>query len=352
MPAASGTIFVSYYDRNYITLPKLLTEKGYYTYSMHGNLPSMWNRNKAHPVLGYQGMYFKDSFSFSTEDVIILGINDKEFFKQALPILEGIESNYPNYMGTIITLSNHSPFTFLEKYGEFDLTTTYTKVNEKTGIKETITSNHLEGSAVGNFMHSVHYADEALGEFIKYVKSSEAFNNTVFVFYGDHDAKLSRSELNYLYNYIYETDDVYEEGDKNYVSYDSFEHELNKKTPLIIWTKNKQLKHTFSGEVDYYMGAIDVFPTIANMYGVKNPYALGHDIFNIRDNNIIAFPNGNFLTNMLYYNNSVGTFKIINENTIIDDNYIAERKKYVEKLLDVSNAIVVYDLLNPKKNEE
>lgn len=352
MPAASGTIFVSYYDRNYITLPKLLTEKGYYTYSMHGNLPSMWNRNKVHPVLGYQGMYFKDSFSYTNEDIINLGINDKLFFKQAMPILEQVESSYPNYMGTIITLSNHSPFTFLEKYGEFDLTTTYTKVNEKTGIKETITSNHLEGSAIGNFIHSVHYADEALGEFIKYIKASDAFNNTVFVFYGDHDAKLSKSELNYLYNYDYETDKVYDEEDKNYSSYDSFDHELNKKTPLIIWTKNKSLKHVFSGDVDYYMGAIDIEPTIANMFGVKNEYALGHDIFNIRDNNIIAFPNGNFLTNMLYYNNSVGTFKIINENTIIDDNYIAERKNYVEKLLDVSNAIVVYDLLAEGKNNE
>ena len=35
MPAQSGTIFTSYYDREYVTIPKLLKEKGYYTFSMH-----------------------------------------------------------------------------------------------------------------------------------------------------------------------------------------------------------------------------------------------------------------------------------------------------------------------------
>ena len=349
MPAASGTIFVSYYDRYYNSIPKLLTNEGYYTFSMHGNYSSMWNRNKAHPSLGYQGMYFEDSFTYTDDDVINLGINDKLFFKEAIPMLENIESTYTNYMGTIITLSNHSPFTSLDKYGDYDMSTTYTEVNEETGEEETKTTNYLEGTAVGNYMHSVHYADAALGEFIDYINESDYFDNTVFIFYGDHDPKLTRKELNYLYNYDYKTGDVYTEEDEEYTSYDSFDHELNKKTPLIIWTKNKKLKNVFKGEVDYYMGMIDVEPTILNMMGLSNEYALGHDIFNIRDNNMIVFPSGNYLTNMLYYNNSTGEYKIINENTVIDDDYVSNHKAQAEQILDVSNAIVVYDLLKPEE---
>ncbi|MBE6155620.1 MAG: LTA synthase family protein [Firmicutes bacterium] len=349
MPAASGPVFTSYYDRNYNTIPKYLTEMGYYTYSMHGNLSSMWNRNKAHPSLGYQGMYFEETFEYGEEDVINLGINDKLFYKQAVPVLEQIERSYPNYMGTIITLSNHSPFTFIEQYGEFDFSVTYQELNQETGIVETKISNYLEGTAVGNYMNSVHYADEALGDFIQYIKSSDYFDNTIFVFYGDHDAKLTRKELNYLFNYDYRTGKLYDEEDEHYVTYDSFAHDLNKKTPLIIWTKNDKLKYTFRGEIDYYMGMIDVAPTILNMFGLSNDYALGHDIFNIRDNNVIAFPNGNFITNMMYYNNSTGDYKIINENIIIDENYIENRKKDVENLLDVSNAIIVYNLLDAKE---
>ena len=352
MPASSGIVFVSYYNRDYITIPKLLIEKGYYTFSMHGNYLSMWNRSKAHPSMGYQGLYFEDTFNYTEEDVINLGINDKLFFEQAIPVLEGIERNYPNYMGTIITLSNHSPFIFIDKYGEFDFSSTVSSTDDKTGIVTEMTTNYLSGTAVGNYLTSVHYADEALGEFLNYINESDAFNDTVFVFYGDHDAKLTRKEINYLYNYNPVSGELYSEEDDNYYLYDSFAHDLNKKTPLIIWTKNKKLKYTFSGEVDYYMGMIDVAPTILNMFGLNNEYALGHDIFNIRDNNIVAFPNGNFVTNRLYFNNSTGEYKVINENTIIDENYITERKKYVENLLDVSNAIIVYNLLDVKENKD
>ena len=121
MPAASGTVFVSYYKSDYVTIPKLLLDSDYYTFSMHGNLASMWNRNRVHPELGYEGMYYRESFEYTDEDVINLGINDKVFFKQAIPILEEIETEHEKYMGTVITLSNHSPFNGGEKYGVFDL---------------------------------------------------------------------------------------------------------------------------------------------------------------------------------------------------------------------------------------
>lgn len=344
MPAASGTVFVSYYNRNYNTIPKILAKNNYYTFSMHGNLSSMWNRNKAHPSLGYEGMYFEESFDYTEDDVINLGINDKLFFKEAIPILENIESEHQNYMGTIITLSNHSPFIYQDKYGEFDLSDTF--VNENG---ETVTTDYLSGSAVGNYLTSVHYADSALGDFLSYINESSAFDNTIFVFYGDHDAKLTRKEMNYLYNYNKEDGSLYEEGDENYTPYDTFRHELNKKTPLIIWTKNSKLKNVFKGQVNYYMGMIDVAPTILNMLGTKNEYALGHDIFNIKDNNVIAFPNGNFLSNVMYYNNSTGEYYVINNNTAIDDNYVNDTKDNVEKMLEVSNSIIVYDLLNKKE---
>ncbi len=351
MPAASGTVFVSYYNRNYNTLPKILNSKDYYTFSMHGNASTMWNRNKIHPLLGYTGMYFEESFTYTPEDVINLGINDKLFFKEAIPILENIETSNKNYMGTIITLSNHSPFTFIDKYGELDFTENYITIDETTGKSTAGTSNYLEGTDVGNYLTSVHYADSALGDLINYINESSAFENTIFVFYGDHDAKLTRKDLNYLYNHNPANGELYSENEENYVNYDSFKHELNKKTPLIIWTKNQKLKNVFKGKIDYYMGMIDVSPTILNMFGLKNEYALGHDIFNIKNNNVIAFPNGNYLTNTMYYNNSTGEYYVLKDGTIIDDNYVNKNKDYVEQVLDVSNSIIVYDLLNKKENK-
>ena len=114
--------------------------------------------------------------------------------------------------------------------------------------------------------------------------------------------------------------------------------------------KNSKLKNTLKGEVKYYMGMIDVAPTILNMLGYKNEYALGHDIFNIKNNNVVAFPNGNFLSSVMYYNNSTGEYYVINDSTVIDDNYVDKTKESVEKMLEVSNSIIVYDLLNKKES--
>ena len=97
-------------------------------------------------------------------------------------------------MGTLIQLSNHSPYAATDwhpemynDFGELDLTNTYTIVNED-GEEETITDDYLDGTKLGNYLISAHYGDMALGTFIEYVENSEYYDNTVFVFYGDHDA--------------------------------------------------------------------------------------------------------------------------------------------------------------------
>ncbi len=355
LPAASGAVFTSYYDRLYITIPKLLKQKGYYTFSMHGNYASMWNRATVHPLLGYDDMYFEESYTYNEDDkdpnnleYINLGISDKMFFQQVVPIMENIESSQDNYMGTIITLSNHSPFRFLEKYGEYDMSTTYQECETESGICEDVTTNYLYGSEVGNYIMSSHYADEALGEFFNYINESEYFNNTVFVLYGDHDARLSRNALNYLYNYDYRTGELKSEDDPTYITYDDYDHELNKNTPLIIWTKNNELRSKLNGEVDYVMGMYDVMPTIGNMLGIENEFAMGHDIFNIKENNYVVFPNGNFLTNLIYYNNSESQYKVIADGAELSEDYITNLVEKTDNILEVSNAIIVHDLI---KNE-
>lgn len=354
LPAASGAVFTTYYDRDYITIPKLLKEKGYTTFSMHGNYKSMWNRATVHPLLGYDNMYFEESFTYNKDEddpnnleYINLGISDKKFFEQAVPILENIEENSTNYMGTIITLSNHSPFKFLDKYGEYDMSTTYKDCDSNDVCKD-VTTNYLYGTEVGNYIMSSHYADAALGEFFEYVNESEYFDNTVFVLYGDHDAKLSRNALNYLYNYDYRTGELKSEDDPTYVSYDEYDHELNKNTPLIIWTKNKKLRSKLHGEIDYVIGMYDVMPTLGNMLGIENEFAIGHDIFNIKEDNYVVFPSGNFVTNLIYYNNSTGQSKIIKEGAELSSDYITNLIQKTEKMLEVSNSIIVHDLI---KNE-
>ena len=160
--------------------------------------------------------------------------------------------------------------------------------------------------------------------------------------------------MNYLYNYDYKTGELKLETDPTYIEYDSYDHYLNKKVPLILWTKNKALSKKLTGTINYTMAMYDVAPTLYNMLNIDNKYVLGHDIFNIKNNNTVVFPNGNFLTNKVYYNNSTGEYKIIDnkKDVILTNDYIINNVKYSEKLLDVGNAIINYDLFDEKKRED
>ena len=83
---------------------------------------------------------------------------------------------------------------------------------------------------------------------------------------------------------------------------------------------------------------------------IKFGYIVELDIHLLKDNNIVVFPNGNWLTNKVYYNSQKGEYMSLKDEVISDD-YISENSKYTEKLLDVSNNIIVFDLLNKDKNE-
>lgn len=351
LPVQIGTVFVSYTKRDYVTIPNMLAKEGYYTFSTHGNKAAMWNRDRMYPTIGYQDFYAEPYFNYTDDQVVGLGISDHEFFKQVTTLLENIENEHDKYMGTVISLSNHSPFADLEHYGEFDLSQTVQRKNEN-GVIETVVDPYLnEGHSLGNYLKSVHYADQCLGEFLEYIKSSDAFDNTVFVFYGDHDAKLSKSEYDFYYNYDLTTGKKKEPGDEGYVDFDYYEQELNRKVPLMIWTKDAKTQRKLTKQIDYPMGMYDILPTIGNMMGFSSRYALGHDIFDIKNNNIVIFPNGNFLTDKVYYNNSKDEYKPLKEGVILESDYIEKYKKYTEERLEVSNNLIIHDLIAKEGNK-
>jgi phosphoglycerol transferase MdoB-like AlkP superfamily enzyme len=95
---------------------------------------------------------------------------------------------------------------------------------------------------------------------------------------------------------------------------------------------------------------IDVMPTIGNMLNISNPYALGHDIFNIKDDNIVVFPNGDFITKDYVYVASKDQVYDFKTNELIDkkdiDKELLEKyKEYATKRITISNDIIHYNLI-------
>ena len=346
MPTKSGTAFVSYYDRTYISTPKLLKEKGYYTFSMHANNADFWNRRIMHENLGYDRFYSKQDYNVTKDNIIGLGLSDKEFFKQSVTKLKKINEQNENWYGTLIMLSNHTPFSDTEKYGDFEVNMKET-ITKEDGTTEEIVHPYMEGTKLGNYFKSYHYADEALGEFIDELDEAGLLENTVLVLYGDHDGRLPKADYNRLYNYDKENDDILSDEDPNYIKFDSYQYELGRKVPFLIWTKD-MAGTKLNQEITNVMGMYDVMPTLGNMFGFYNKYQLGHDIFNIKENNIVVFPNGNWVTNKVYYNSQKEAYLSLSDEAISEEE-IKKNNEYANKLLDVSDNIIVFDLLNENK---
>ena len=346
LPSSSGTVFVNYYNRTYYSLPKYFNEMGYYTFSAHANNADYWNRKTMHKTLGYQDFYAKDSYVVPSDtndpNWVGLGLSDKSFFNQLIPILKNIKETKSPFYGTVITLSNHSPFNDLKKYDPFEVTMDYTYTDEN-GKKQTGKANYLENTSMGNYIRSAHYADAALGEFIQLLKDNNLTKNTIIMLYGDHEARLAKKQFNLLYNYDPVTNDIKDENDPTFVSMENYNYDLLKNTPLIMWSAEKKYKK----KVSYAMGMYDVLPTLANMFGFKDKYGLGHDIFS-NNEKIVVFPNGNVLTDKVYYSNLNDEYVTLSDSPI-DSDYISRIKEYASQILDVSNGIVLHDLI---KNEE
>lgn len=345
MPSSSGTVFVNYYNRYYESMQKYFSQMGYYTFSMHANNADYWNRKIMHNNLGYMDFYAKDKFVIPPEsdmEYIGLGLSDKSFFKQILPILTDIKNKKQPYFGTIITLSNHSPFSDIEKYGDFNVKMKYTYYDEVGNFIEG-EADYLENTSMGNYIKSSHYADAALGQFFEDLEKTSLVDNTIFILYGDHEARLAKKQFNRLYNYDPIKDEIKSEEDETYINLDNYQYDLLKNTPLIIWSSSKKYNKT----IDDVMGMYDILPTIANMFGFKAKYALGNDIFS-NNEKIVVFPNGNVLTNKVYYDSSNDQYIVFNDE-IIESDYIERISNYGNEILEISQGIITHNLI---KTEE
>ena len=300
LPVGTGTVFINYDYNNYQSMIKSFEEIGYYTFSMHGNICEYWNRSQMYQAIGYDHFYCYNDYDLT--DQIGIGLSDKSFFSQSADIISDIHNNHDKFYGTLIMLTNHTPF-YNDGKVEFDV-------------------GNMEGTKIGNYLKLLHYADEAIGEFITKLDDLGVLEDTVIVIYGDHDAKFTIKQYEeYLGKDI-----------------DFYEYEQLTKVPLIIWTKDKQVQ----GEITKIMGAYDVMPTLANMFDFECEYALGHDIFSI-DENIVVFPNGNWVTDKVYYNNQLSDYKVYNE---VSEEYLKENEEKAKKVVEISNYLIRYNLFN------
>ncbi|WP_059171901.1 LTA synthase family protein [Bacillus sp. FJAT-27445] len=165
--------YKGYPNNQYLSLPDVLNHNGYSTSVTHGNTPEFWNRQTAYKSQGYGEFYYRGHPAIQEDEIIGLGISDKSIFHQMARMYK--KENKP-FFNFIVSLTSHRPFILDEKYHYLDL------------------PSRLDGKATGNYLQSIRYFDEALGEFIAELKAENIWEDSIFVVYGDHYGPLPADE--------------------------------------------------------------------------------------------------------------------------------------------------------------
>ncbi|WP_316570485.1 LTA synthase family protein [Neobacillus sp. YIM B06451] len=165
--------YKGYPTNEYLSLPEVLNQHGYSTSVTHGNTPEFWNRQTAYKSQGYGEFYYRGHPALKDDEIIGLGISDKSIFHQMAAIYK--EENKP-FFNFIVSLTSHRPFILDEKYQYLTL------------------PSKLEGTSTGNYLQSIRYFDEALGEFITELKEDNIWDDSIFVIYGDHYGPLPTNQ--------------------------------------------------------------------------------------------------------------------------------------------------------------
>jgi lipoteichoic acid synthase len=309
-PLEAGAVATRYPLNQFRALPAILADRGYATLSAIGQQGDVWNMKSFHPRLGFQKLVYMDDLA--PGERIGLGLSDRDFFRQMLPILR--EQRFP-FLSFLITLTNHHPFALPAHYADFEV-------------------GRLRGTVLGNYVQSVHHFDRVLGEFLAGLRASGLLDTSVLVLYGDHQAWLEETpELATLLGFP---------------PGDVFQHWLaRKRIPFLIRLPGgaPAARHAVTA------GHLDIAPTVLGLLGIKEPQSvmLGEDVTRPRRSPVV-YRDGSFSDGVRHWISPAGPVwagKCFEQpdGRVLPCAGLAEKQALVREQLLVSDLIIRGDLI-------
>ena len=169
LPLDHGAVSFRFPENAYVGLPSVLASHGYSTSSAVAFEAGFWNRRVMHPRYGFSHSFFEPDFTMTEQ--IGWGLNDHDFLQQMVPHLQ--QERQP-FCAWLITLSLHHPF------------------DSFPDAHKTLKLGALEGTPLGNYVHTMHFFDQALDDFKASLARAGLLDNSVIVVFGDHDAGFTR----------------------------------------------------------------------------------------------------------------------------------------------------------------
>lgn len=260
-PSTKTFSYKAFEDNKFASFPMLLKEEGYSTIAFHGNEGGFWNRENIYPSQGIDN--FISLEDLQQDELIGIGLSDGSLFRQSVDFLK--KQPQPFY-AFYITLTSHHPFVIEEQY---------------KGLK---IEGEYQDTVLEDYLQSVHYLDQQIGNFIDMLKAEGLYEDSIIVIYGDHEGLDMRDEETYqlLTDFLgkpYQNDEMF-------------------RVPFIVHIPNSGLQQ----EVTTAGGQIDFFPTMANLMGIEidGVKLLGKDLLNTQDGFIamqVHVARGSFIDN-------------------------------------------------------
>lgn len=303
----------NYMDKALPSLPKLMKANGYNTATFHTNSVEFWNRKTLYKVLDFDKYY--DQAFYGDGDHIAFGASDEVLYAKTVPELVKMDAKDDPFYAMVISMSAHHPYKMPESKNKMTLPKRY------------------EGTLVGNYILAQNYADYAMGQFLDQLKSSGLWDDSVIVFYGDHQGVS-----------LYSLD-----GNEKSLMEEMVGHEYGYtdmfNVPFIVHAPGVGQPTVYSQTG----GQIDIMPTVANLLGIsmKDQLYFGEDLMNQQTNMLPVrhfLPTGSFINDTSMYLTGVDyddgdNFNLI-DGSETEGGSTKEQFDAVQRLLNMSNSYI------------
>jgi len=302
-PLKSGSVYTRFPDNEFDALPDLLRTNGYDTAAMHAYEKGFWNRDQVYQNIGFKHFFSQDDYP--KQKKIGMALNDKQFFTKSIKHMEMLKEPYFSFL---VALTSHTPYEIPKDERQLDL-------------------SGYDDPMLRGYYQTIHYVDGAVGQMVKELKKKDMWDDTLVIFYGDHDSGLTNKD----------SEMQRELGIDNAV--DAFE--LDRRVPLFIKKPNQD-----TGEIIRENGGqIDIAPTIVDLLNLESPYMMGNSLLD-DEPNLTAFRDGSFRYKDYYYEANLtekagnGICYDVSTKKQVDRKMCKSQTKQVRKDLRLSDAII------------
>jgi hypothetical protein len=217
-------------------LPDMLEPLGYKMFWAHPGDQTFYLSSRFYE---HRGFRVTDGTSFNADEPRTnWGFSDRALARHMIALLDHAQEPFA---AMELTISNHHPYQLPSDATPFQLRLPLSA--EELGQ---LNSNKWFGQRLVPMLRTIHYSDEALGDFFRMAQRTAWFNHTIFVIVGDHGNPVPPIDL---------------------ISSDHELLELRHKVAMLIYSPMLKGGYRIPGPASH----ADIEPTIAGLLGIRGP---------------------------------------------------------------------------------